>query len=308
MGDGTRSSVRRPRRAVLVATQVIEQSLDLDFDLMVTDLAPADLILQRSGRLHRHEHGDGRPPNLRDRASIWICRPDDETGVPNFDSGDAAVYGEYVLLRSWLALRNRDVIRIPTDIGPLIEEVYDDRPCPKTSSDALAAVWARWESEYLVERERERAEAEQRWLKPPHFTGLISAVASDPREEDAPDFHQAHQALTRLVRPSVSVVCLYGTNERPALDPGGHHPVDAGSVPDIAEARRLLRRSLTVSDRRIVNRLLQEDPPPSWKRSALLRHQRLIILDPQGVAAVGGYRVRLDEELGFLVERKEEGQ
>ena len=54
--------VKRPRRAVLVATQVIEQSLDLDFDLMVTEMAPVDLILQRAGRLHRHNRP--RPERL----------------------------------------------------------------------------------------------------------------------------------------------------------------------------------------------------------------------------------------------------
>ena len=97
-----------PNKAVLVATQVIEQSLDLDFDLMVSDMAPVDLLLQRAGRLHRHErrrpHGLGQP-------RLLVCQPEMDGGVPRFEPGTAAVYDSHILLRTWLTLRDRATVR-----------------------------------------------------------------------------------------------------------------------------------------------------------------------------------------------------
>jgi CRISPR-associated endonuclease/helicase Cas3 len=99
---------RYPRGAVLVATQVVEQSLDLDFDLVVSDLAPIDLLIQRAGRLWRHM--DRRPLTVRpssepqflvlspdptdDAPADWIRRP-----LP----GTAAVYPDPKLL--WTSMK-----------------------------------------------------------------------------------------------------------------------------------------------------------------------------------------------------------
>ena len=54
---------QRPERCILVATPIIEQSLDLDFDLIISRTAPIDFLIQRAGRLHRHP-GRERPPHL----------------------------------------------------------------------------------------------------------------------------------------------------------------------------------------------------------------------------------------------------
>jgi CRISPR-associated endonuclease/helicase Cas3 len=122
--DGTKAE----RAGVLVATQVVEQSLDIDFDLMVTDLAPADLLIQRAGRLWRHERGHPRcvpgptllvisPEPVVDPSANWI-----KAALP----GTAAVYGDHALLwRSAREIFRRGAIVSPDDMRPIIEAVFD---------------------------------------------------------------------------------------------------------------------------------------------------------------------------------------
>ncbi|MBI2936251.1 MAG: CRISPR-associated helicase Cas3', partial [Chloroflexi bacterium] len=181
--DGSTGEVRRPKKAVLVATQVIEQSLDLDFDLMVTDLAPADLVLQRAGRLHRHERP--RPAGL-DTPRLWVCRPQEKDGVPKFDSGKKAIYDAHVLLRSWLVLKVLGVIHVPGDVEEIVEAVYDDGPCPEGLPAAVRDVWKDTGQKLAEKRAKHEALASQFRILPPDHSDDILEDFNRELEEDDP--------------------------------------------------------------------------------------------------------------------------
>jgi CRISPR-associated endonuclease/helicase Cas3 len=304
MEDGTVQKVRRPDRAVLVSTQIIEQSLDLDFDLMVTDLAPVDLMLQRSGRLHRHERT--RPGGLG-HPVLWICKPRDGEDVPIFDPGFVKVYDEHVLLRTWLESKSRTEVQVPGDVENLIEGVYADRPCPTEECPALQSAWNESRRRLQQEMERDIQEAKDRWLKRPHYGGALWRLTGDPREEDAPDFHRAHQALTRLSEPTVSVVILKGT---PGTSTTGSNPVETINMDigrpvgqSVGHATQLLTRSVSISDRRIVFDLMATPVPQGWRLSPLLRNHRVLILDQDDGVEIGRHYLEVNEEIGLNVVR-----
>ena len=113
---------KRPKTAILVATQVVEQSLDLDFDAMITALAPIDLLLQRMGRVHRHQ---GRPrPDALQIPRITILIPTDSLN----NTPTAFIYKKWILRKTYECLHDRDRLQLPEDIRPLVEQVYNARP------------------------------------------------------------------------------------------------------------------------------------------------------------------------------------
>lgn len=281
----------RPARAVLVATQVIEQSLDLDFDLMVSEVAPIDLLLQRSGRLHRHRRE--RPPGLESPNFIVLCDAERDGPPPDsFGKSIEYVYDRYVLLRTWLALRGRDAIYVPTEIETLVEAVYGDT-VPDSGDGWPESLTTARQSMEFSRCESQKAADRLLISKPKDPLDLIEQFNDQLADDADPEVHRTVRAATREGDPSITVVML---------------PADARPTPDpkIPEVRRLLDRSAKLSHKGVFQALLEHDlTPAEWAKNAHLRHARLLRLDEQNQGEVGGFVLRADEHLGIVIGSEE---
>ncbi len=164
-GPPEKAEGRPVRRHIVVASQVAEQSLDVDFDLLVSDLCPVDLLLQRMGRLHRHPRGPGqsqRPERLR-RARCLLTGADwgrTLGDVPVPVRGSVAVYGKYLLLRSAAVLLPHlegaaCPVRLPPDISALVRAAYGSAPVgPSSWGEALKEARAGFEASRTDQGER----------------------------------------------------------------------------------------------------------------------------------------------------------
>lgn len=157
--DATLENGRRPQRLLVIGTQILEQSLDIDFDVMYSDIAPVDLLLQRAGRLHRHRRAS-RPVGLE--SPTLMIGGSTATTVdrsPEFDGGSKAVYGEWRLMRTCAVLMGRERISLPSDIASLVDSVYndDDSIIPSSWTDDYGKAKDEHDSERLDKEQRASA-------------------------------------------------------------------------------------------------------------------------------------------------------
>lgn len=118
---------RTQQGRILVGTQILEQSLDIDADFLLSRFAPTDMLLQRLGRLWRHA---GTPRESAARCEAWVLAPglDKAIATPLSAFGNSAyVYSPYVLCRSLEVWQGIDSLHLPQDIRQLIEQTYAQR-------------------------------------------------------------------------------------------------------------------------------------------------------------------------------------
>ncbi|MBN1891901.1 MAG: CRISPR-associated helicase Cas3' [Clostridiales bacterium] len=300
---GKNSKTDRPQKRIVIGTQVLEQSLDIDFDVLITDICPMDLLLQRIGRLHRHNRT--RPTGLS-VAQCYIVGVSDE----GFEKGSVSVYGEYLLMRTKALIPNR--LLLPQDIPTLVQNAYDDSveisPKPK-NYDAAKDKWALMRSDKEVRARNFR-------IGPP--CGDTNSNITDWLNAGVGGSDKSGEATVRDADESIEVLLVRendvgSVSFLPWIENGQEIPEN--EVPGNNIAKKLARQSIrlpgalcapwkiddTIAELERVNiqRL------GKWQESFWLKGQLFLILDRKFATSLGGYRLVYDELDGLCYEKED---
>lgn len=282
-GNGTDRSGRK----ILIATQVAEQSLDLDFDLILTDLAPIDLVLQRAGRLWRHARQsrpvpepillvagllDGEPPSFAE--PLWW----------------GAVYREDILLRTWCLLKQKDRLILPDEIDVLVQAVYEEEvAAPEFLQTRLEKSQAQGDGMSIANA----GLAHQAIIGLPDDASWNDPARFILYDEDQPGVHRTLTAQTRLGEDSAVIIPLWPKDQ-----------FDPVATPALAQAKQWCLQAIGTSRKGIVRKIEAHGVPEGWKKSSLLRNCFPLLLDEHG-RWIEDASVRLDDDLGLVYEAKE---
>lgn len=281
-------SGNRSGRKILIATQVAEQSLDLDFDLIATDLAPIDLVLQRAGRLWRHKR-KSRPVSEQPLLLIAGLAGDEP---PSFGKPLwwGAVYREDILLRTWILLQTKQSLRLPDEIDSLVQVVYEEQVAvPEFLRERLEKSLVAEDGEVIAHR----GQANQAIIGFPDDASWNDPARFVLYDEDDPGVHRTLTAKTRLGENSIVVIPLLSDEE-----------FSSEATPDFDHAKRWFLQAVSISRKGVVNKLRAIGVPEGWKKSPLLRNCFPLTLDAQGRWTEEA-KVRLDDDLGLVYEPKE---
>nr|WP_225311744.1 CRISPR-associated helicase Cas3' [Microbispora cellulosiformans] len=285
------------RRTILVATQLAEQSFDVDADILVTDLAPIDLLLQRIGRLHRHS-GVPRPVAVQEPCVVITGFRDSGSDAPWILPASEVIYDRYLLLRTAAIVCGADTSswNIPGRVPALVADVYGNTPLvPDAWAEAERAAYADWDAD-----QQARADSAQKFLltrfKEHENTTLEGLHYAETKGDD-----EVVQAIVRDGDPTIEVVIVhkdvngYTTWTGRRLGVNGEVPVDlldevlGGTV-------RLPAKLAAVAENEL-------QPLDGWRDHPWLRHSRALKLDTQGRASLDRWAVRYDTQLGLVVDK-----
>lgn len=289
----------RPSSALLIATQVAEQSLDIDFDFMVTDLAPIDLILQRAGRLHRHT----RERPMAHRTPILTVAGLASDTLPDLtNTAWKFVYAPWVLGRTWALLSRENQISLPADIDKFVQAVYDEEyPLPE---DIPLSEREKIEGEFLCEYQGNRIKevlfARNVAIDPRHEPHLAYADKQRGYEQGEDDVGLL--ITTRLDADSLRVVPVYQVEGGWAITPNGDL-FDPASDVTSEQAHKLRARQMSITRKAAMAFWRTQPECHAFSSHPWLKSLTPIVLAADGTSALGP-ALKLDVELGLVYLKK----
>lgn len=296
----------RPERLIVVGTQVLEQSLDIDVDLMVCDAAPVDLVVQRLGRLHRHTRP--RPTGLAAPRCLLVgVEWDGERPVPVVAS--TWVYAESLLLRALAVLcpfLDGEVLSLPQRGPGLVHAAYDpELPAPAGWEEP----WEHADNDLREQEATSRARAASFQIAElgtaTSLVGWTNSPADDQHEE-------VGRAQVRDSEDGIDVIVIRRDQDGQlhSLDGGFTHagrpipyqPDDRdGLTKHLASCTVALPRALTqpwmweatIAE---LEKFLEGD---RWQGSRWLRGQLPLVLDDALTCELNGYRISYSPQRGL---------
>lgn len=301
---------KRPSFKIVIGTQVIEQSLDIDFDILITDLAPMDLILQRMGRLHRHEKTK-RPENLKN-PMVYVLN----CGGYDFDRGSSFVYSEYILFRSEYYLP--DKINLPNDISHLVQLVYSDEDLDLEGD--LRAKYEDYKNKNFIDILRKESEAEVYRLTKPlkkidESKNLSDFLKNSNKIAESSDIRAS--AYVRDSNDSIEVIALKTCQEGYEFfdRPGLLDPSDNKTAMEIAKRTIKLPNSVYYSNGGyIIDKIIEELEDyylanlSSWDEQSWLKNSLGIIFDENNEFRILDKILSYDKKFGLIVKKEGENE
>ncbi|MFD3840267.1 CRISPR-associated helicase Cas3' [Streptomyces sp. NPDC058642] len=293
----------RPARLVVVTTSLLDMSLDIDVDLMVSDLAPLHTLLQRLGRLWRFEHlwdpaSSRRPAWLRRRTHprLSVLQPTDHEGRTLLPSAWRTLEAPFLphATADCLARQPQSTLTLtlPDDIQRLVETVHGDAEELARTSPALEHRYRAYQTRTRVEEHRSD----------------LHLIPTQRHTLSLSDLHRqrlnARDAATRLgVMPRL-LLPLYRTSTGSlALDEAGTQLLPPDREPTLVQIRTILQHTLPVPAAWVADRSREHHAPAAWRKHALLAD--LILLphttaQPREAVPFGRHTLDVDPVLGLV--------
>lgn len=298
---------KRPEKKIIIGTQVIEQSLDIDFDVLITDLCPIDLLLQRMGRLQRHNL---KRPEMHKKPVVYVMGTSDQL---DFEAGSERVYGKYYLIRTQYYLQNE--IRIPSDISVLVNKVYGEEQIELAGELESIYQESRTQMEVIKENKANKAliyriNEPRRIVKPDRYN-LISWL----KNPDYSDCEEMAAAQVRDIMETIEVVAVkkigngYGVFEEE--EDISERIMEAQVAKKLA--KQTIRLPNYITGRKGVSKTIHTLEEynmkwlSEWQKQPWLKGSLGIIFDEDGRFQLNDVQLKYDNEFG-LREEKEYGK